>query len=49
MATLTPFDLLPKTRDDTIDQARLVVAAHSTDPEDARLLLDMLGLLDAKC
>ena len=47
MGQLTTFDLLPATRDDTIQQARLVVCQHSTAVADARLLLDMLGLLDA--
>ena len=33
--------------DDQVHKARLVVAENSEDPEDLRLLLDMLGLISA--
>ncbi|MFR9806385.1 hypothetical protein ACL02T_29470 [Pseudonocardia sp. RS010] len=33
--------------DDEVQRARLVVAENSQDPDDLRLLLDMLGLVSA--
>jgi len=33
--------------DDEVHRARLVVAENSQDPDDLRLLLDMLGLVSA--
>lgn len=38
------LDDLEPVADETADQARKVVASYSTDAEECRMLLDMLGI-----
>ena len=43
--SLQRFDLVPAVEGGAADRARRVVAEHSSDADDARELLDALGLL----
>lgn len=43
-ATVTDIDDVEPLADETARQARRVVASYSTDAEECRMLLDMLGI-----
>lgn len=43
-AELPEMDDIDEVTDETVEKARLVVAAHSQDADDCRLILDMLGI-----
>lgn len=43
--TLQGFELIPDLDQNARDRARIVVASNAHDVDDARLLLDTLGLL----
>lgn len=46
MGQVMPFDLITPTRTDTVHAARLTVCGMAQDVDDARMLLDLLGLLN---